>query len=185
MDTLKTETRMAELQVRQEKDNKRIAGLEYRRARAVVQRRTILSPVDGVVTEIEQTDRCVVQGEAYRIRIRIDSLGTYTARSPVEGKVMDLHSNVEGVGEDCPANALWVRTDEGDSVVLMFDGYRFGLAPRAFTRFGERVGQGHRCAYLRLARFADVYMPIAGKVKAKVGERVIAGTDLLGTVPHP
>ena len=51
MDTLKTETRVAELQVRQEKDNKRIAGLEYRRAQAVVQRRTIRSPVDGVVME--------------------------------------------------------------------------------------------------------------------------------------
>ncbi len=51
MDTLKTETRMAELQVRHEKDNKRIAGLDYRRARAVLQRRTIRSPVDGVVME--------------------------------------------------------------------------------------------------------------------------------------
>ncbi|MCP4288488.1 MAG: efflux RND transporter periplasmic adaptor subunit, partial [Gammaproteobacteria bacterium] len=51
MDQLKTETRIAELQVRQEKDNKRIAGLEYRRARSVLQRRTIRSPVDGVVMD--------------------------------------------------------------------------------------------------------------------------------------
>lgn len=145
----------------------------------------VVSPADGVITEIEQTDQCVVQGAAHRIRIRIDSLGTYTARSPVEGKVMDLHSNMEGVGEDCPANALWLKTDEGDSVVLMFSGYRLGLAPRSFIRFGERVGQGHRCAYLRLAKFADVYMPIAGTVKATTGQRVIAGSDLLGTVPHP
>ncbi len=145
----------------------------------------VVSPADGVITEIEQTDQCVVQGEAYRIRIRIDSLGSYTARSPVEGKVMDLHSNVEGVGEDCPANALWVKTDEGDSVVLMFSGYRLGLAPRAFYRYGERVGQGHRCAYLRLAKFAEVYMPIAGVVKAKEGQSVVAGSDLLGTMPHP
>ena len=145
----------------------------------------VVSPADGEIVEIEQTDQCVVQGEAHRIRIRIDSLGTYTARSPVEGKVMDLHSEVEGVGRDCPANALWVRTDEGDSVVLMFSGYRLGLAPRSFIRFGERVGQGHRCAYMRLARFADVYMPIAGKVKARLGQHVTAGSDLLGTVPHP
>ena len=145
----------------------------------------VLSPADGVITEIEHTKQCVVQGEAYRIRIRIDSLGTYTARSPVEGKVMDLHSTVEGVGKDCPANALWVKTDEGDSVVLMFSGYRFGLAPSAFAGYGERVGQGHRCAYLRLAKFADVYMPIAGKVKATTGQNVAAGSDLLGTLPHP
>lgn len=144
----------------------------------------VVSPVDGEVVEIEQTDQCVVQGEAHRIRIRIDSLGTYTARSPIEGKVMDLHSELEGVGRDCPANALWVKSDEGDSVVLQFSGYRLGLPPRSFIRYGERVGQGHRCAYLRLAKYADVYMPIAGKVKVEVGTPVTAGSDLLGTVPH-
>ncbi len=145
----------------------------------------VVSPVDGEVEIVDTTDRCVVQGEAYRIRIRIDTFGTYTARSPMEGRVMDLHSRDEGVGPECPANALWVRNDEGDSVVLQFNGYRLGLAPRSFDRFGERVGQGHRCAYLRLARFADIYMPINGNVLVKPGQKVMAGSDLIGTVPHP
>ncbi|MCP5089315.1 MAG: hypothetical protein GY949_00175 [Gammaproteobacteria bacterium] len=145
----------------------------------------VISPADGEVVSVEQTDRCVVQGEAHLIRIRVDSFGTYTARSPVEGKVMDLHSSVEGVGPGCPANALWVQTDEGDSVVLQLNGYRFGIAPRSFIRFGERIGQGHRCAYMRLTKFADVYMPINGKVLVEPGQRVVAGTDLIGTVPRP
>lgn len=145
----------------------------------------LVSPVDGEVVLVEKTDRCVVQGEAYRIRIRINSLGTYTARSPMEGRVMNLHSSVEGVGPDCPANALWIRNDEGDSVVLQFHGYRLGLAPRSFIKIGERVGQGHRCAYLRLARFAEVAMPIEGKVLVEPGQCVSAGADLIGTVPHP
>jgi phosphatidylserine decarboxylase len=145
----------------------------------------VVSPADGEVVAVTTTDKCVVQGEAHLIRIRINSLGTYTARSPIEGKVMDLHSSVQGVGPDCPANALWVQTDEGESVVLQFQGYRFGLAPRSFVRYGERVGQGDRCAYLRLAEFAEVYMPIDGKVLVEPGQRVVAGTDLIGTVPHP
>ena len=145
----------------------------------------LVSPVDGEVVLVEKTDKCVVQGEAYRIRFRIDSLGTYTARSPMEGRVMNLHSSTEGVGPDCPANALWVRNDEGDSIVLQFHGYRLGLAPRSFIKIGERVGQGHRCAYLRLAQFADVYTPIAGKVLVEPGQRVTAGSDLVGSVPHP
>ncbi|MGI9238933.1 MAG: hypothetical protein ACR2QZ_16155 [Woeseiaceae bacterium] len=145
----------------------------------------LVSPVDGDVVLVESTDKCVVQGEAYRIRIRVNSFGTYTARSPMEGKVMNLHSSTEGVGPDCPANALWLRNDEGDSVVLQFHGYRLGLAPRSFIKIGERVGQGHRCAYLRLARFADIYMPVDGKVLVKEGQQVTAGADLVGTVPHP
>jgi len=145
----------------------------------------IVSPVDGEIVEVATTDRCVVQGEAHRVRIRIDAMGTYTARSPIEGRIMDLHSRAEGVGPECPANALWVETDEGDSVVLQFHEYRFGLAPKSFIRLGERVGQGQRCAYIRLARFAELYLPLDGKVNVKVGDRVTAGRDLIGAVPHP
>ncbi|MDH5456476.1 MAG: hypothetical protein OEY37_10420 [Gammaproteobacteria bacterium] len=145
----------------------------------------VVSPVDGRVVEIEKTRRCVVQGEAYRVRIRVDVFGTYTARSPIEGRIMDLHSRAEGVGPECPANALWVETDEGNSVVLQFHEYRFGLPPKSFVRLGDRVGQGGRCAYIRLARYAEVYLPIDGKVLVTVGQRVVAGTDLIGAVPHP
>lgn len=145
----------------------------------------IVSPVDGRVVEVEKTDRCVVQGEAYRVRIRIDALGTYTARSPIEGRIMDLHSRAEGVGPDCPANAFWVETDEGDSVVLQFHDYRLGIPPKSFVRLGERVGHGSRFAYIRLARFAELYLPVDGKVYVKPGQTVVAGDDLIGAVPHP
>ena len=145
----------------------------------------VVSPVDGTIESVEETDRCVVQGKAWRVRIRVDLLGSYTARSPVEGRVMDLHSPTEGVGRECPANALWVRTDEGQDVVLQFSEIRFGLAPLAFARYGERVGQGERCAYLRFARVADVYLPIRSRVAVEAGRHVLAGSDLIGLVPHP
>lgn len=145
----------------------------------------IVSPVDGKVVDVETTSQCVVQGDAYRVRIHINPFGTYSARSPIEGRVMDLHSAAEGVGPECPANALWVQNDEGDNVVLQFHGYRFGLPPRSFVGFGERVGQGDRCAYIRFAEFAEVYLPIRGRVHAEPGQDVRAGTDLIGAVPHP
>lgn len=145
----------------------------------------IVSPVDGEVVEVETTDRCVVQGEAYRVRIRINALGTYTARSPIEGRIMDLHSRVEGVGPECPANALWIESDEGASVVLQFHEYRLGIPPKSFVKLGERVGQGSRCAYVRLARFAELYLPVDGKLYVKPGQTVVAGDDLIGAVPHP
>ena len=145
----------------------------------------IVSPVDGEVVEVDTTDRCVVQGAAHRIRIRINALGTYTARSPIEGQVMDLRSRTEGVAPGCPANALWVSTDEGNSVVLQFHDYRLGFAPVSFVGLGERLGQGQRCANTRLAKYAEVYLPIDGKVRVEPGQTVRAGEDLIGAVPHP
>ena len=145
----------------------------------------VVSPVDGKVIDIGLTDKGVLQGEAHRIRIRINALGTYTARAPIEGKIMDLRSVDPHRVADYQTHALWVQTDEGDDVVLQFDGYRFGLAPKSLVRFGERVGQGQRCAYLRLTRFAEIHLPIESKVLVQPGQVVMAGTDLVGKVPHP
>jgi len=141
----------------------------------------VISPVDGEVVSVERTEACFLPGETYRIRLQIDSFGAYTARSPVEGTVMDLRADAPE-NSDCPANALWIKTDEGDDIVLQFHGYRFGIAPHSFVGFGQRIGQGHRCAYLRLAKYADVYMPVTGKVSVAPGDEVQAGSDLLGSV---
>ena len=145
----------------------------------------VVSPVDGEIDGVDFTRDAVSQGEAHRIRIRIDSLGTYTARSPVEGIIKNLSALAGSVPVDYRTNALWVQTDEGDDVVLQFDGYRFGLAPKALQRYGERVGQGQRCAYLRLTRFAEVHVPADSQIRVETGDTVIAGTSLLGHLPHP
>ena len=51
MDKVKTETYIAQLQAMQEEDNKRIAHLEAERARQALERRTIRSPISGVIIE--------------------------------------------------------------------------------------------------------------------------------------
>lgn len=145
----------------------------------------VVCPTDGVVVDVGVTDKGALDRESHRIVIRIDSLGTYTARCPIEGKIMDLHSEPP---ERVPTNStsgLWVRTDEDDDVVLQFHGHRFGLAPLAFLHYGDRVGQGQRCAYLRLTRQAEVQLPIASRVLVKAGQPVKAGTDILAKLPHP
>ncbi|MFT5501068.1 MAG: phosphatidylserine decarboxylase [Woeseiaceae bacterium] len=145
----------------------------------------VVCPVDGTVVDIGLTDKSFINGDAHKVIVRINSLGTYTARCPVEGKIMDFHG-AQGDNKDAGVESgLWVRTDEGDDVVLQFHGHRFGLAPRAFMRYGERVGQGQRCAYLRLTRFAEVQLPINGRVLVEPGQQVSAGTDLLAKLPHP
>lgn len=145
----------------------------------------VVSPVDGRIVAVDLTDKGVLQGEAHRVIIRIDSFGTYTARAPVEGKIMDLRSVAGDHVVDFQTNALWIQTDEGKDVVLQFQGYRFGLAPQSYIRFGERVGQGQRCAHLRLTRFAEVHLPIESKIFVKSGQAIAAGTDLIGKLPHP
>ena len=144
----------------------------------------VVSPVDGTIVSVESVDGGALLGTAHRIVIRVDAMGTYTARSPVEGQVKSLASEAIAADLDFPTSSLWVQTDEGDNVVMSFSGFPFKVPPRALVRYGERLGQGQRRAYLRLARFVNVYLPEEGKITATPGHTVVAGSDLLGSVPH-
>ncbi len=143
----------------------------------------VVSPVDGIVTELETVDSGALQGDAHRLVIRVSVFGTYTARSPVEGTVRSLASAAAEDGGDYATNALWVQTDEGDDVVMGFRRFLLGLPPKSFARYGERLGQGQRCAYLRLAGHVVLHLPIGSRVSVRVRQRVKAGSDLLATLP--
>lgn len=145
----------------------------------------VVSPVDGTVVEISLTDNGALNGEAHKILIRVNSLGAYSARCPVEGKIMDFRDAIADTAEADARSGLWVRTDENEDVVLQFHRHRFGLAPLAFLGYGERVGQGQRCAYLRLSQMAEVQLPINGRLLVKKGQQVTAGVDVLAKLPHP
>ena len=144
----------------------------------------VVSPVDGHVLDVELTDKSVLGGEAHKVVIAVDSFGTYTARCPVEGKIMDFRGDGNSPSVRNFSSGLWVQTDEGDDVVLQFHGFRFGLSPKAFLRYGERVGQGQRCAYLRLTKRAEVQFPINSRTLVEPGQRVTAGSSLLGRLPQ-
>jgi phosphatidylserine decarboxylase len=140
----------------------------------------VLSPVDGKVEAVDVIDGGLPGGSAQRILIRANILGTYTARAPVEAKIMDLHGDHRRPFSATRGTGLWLRTDEGVDVVLQFSGYRFGLTPRSLVRYGERLGQGQPCAYLRLVRYAEVCLPMDSRILVTAGQRVAAGLDTLG-----
>jgi phosphatidylserine decarboxylase len=144
----------------------------------------VVSPVDGFVVAVGMKGHESGAGQTQKIILRIDSWGTYTARCPVEGKILDMNGKSPGGHSPVEANGLWVQTDEGDDVVLQFSGHRFGLAPLALFQYGDRVGQGQRCAYLRLTRLAEVELPLAARVLVTAGQRVAAGSDVLAKLPH-
>ncbi len=144
----------------------------------------VVSPVDGWVTDVSPTDKGVLQGEALKVTIRVDKFGAYTARAPAEGKVLNLQDNIAAGSRLLGVSGLWIRTQESDDVVLRFRGPGGLARPRAFIRYGERIGQGQRVAYLRLARCADVYLPLRARVSVSVGDRVHSGSDILARFVH-
>ena len=145
--------------------------------------RAVVAPVDGRITEICLTHNETLPGNWTRITIRTNSLGAYTVRSPIEGTIYDIREQSPTRLTGRKTGGLWVRSEEQDDVVLLFPGRHGRFGPKAFVRYGERVGQGQRFAYLRLAPRAAVFLPESANLRVGVGDRVLAGSDILAELP--
>ena len=146
--------------------------------------RAIVAPVDGKITEIRPSSNEILPGNWTRISIRTNSLGAYTVRSPIEGTIYDIREQSRTSLTGRKTGGLWVRSEEQDDVVLLFPGRHGRFGPKAFVRYGERVGHGQRFAYLRLAPRAVVFLPASADVRVGVGDRVLAGSEILAEL-HP
>ena len=144
----------------------------------------VVSPVDGRVTSVEPTDKGALQRESMRIVIAVTAMGAYSARSPTEGKVLNLMDNLAEGSRLSGIGGLWVRTDERDDVVVLMQGPSGWASPRSFVGYGERLGQGQRFAFNRLARQVEVYVPVNSRMQVKPGDRVRAGSDILAMFVH-
>lgn len=135
----------------------------------------IVAPVDGRVLAVNTVQDVQLPGRWTRIRLRANPWGAYTVRSPIEGAVLDMREQIGGSS----VRGLWVRSEEGDDVVLLFPSRQIVLAPKAFVGFGERLGQGQRFAYLRLAFEAELFIPATAQLRVGSGDRIKAGCDVI------
>ena len=139
----------------------------------------VVSPADGVVRSIGKVHDPFLKRDAIRIAIDMSPYGSYTTRSPVEGKIIDM---LEG-GEGMP-HGVWLKTDEDDDlVVVMFRGPLHN-APRCYVRCGERIGQGQRCGFVHMGARIELYLPPNSRIRVEEGQRVQGGSDLVATLVH-
>ncbi|WJW76159.1 phosphatidylserine decarboxylase [Thiohalobacter sp. IOR34] len=139
----------------------------------------VISPADGVISAIEPVQDPFLKREAIRITLTMSHAGVFTTRSPVEGKIVDMVDAGEGM-----PHGVWLRTDEGDDIVVVM--YRGPLhnAPRCYVRCGERVGQGQRCGYIHLGSQVDLYLPANSRLLVEQGQRVKGGSSVIAMLVH-
>lgn len=136
----------------------------------------VTAPVDGSVVHRRECYDPFLDREAIRLTFDVAFLGTYLFRSPVAGTVLELPASA------CPDFAgpvSWIRTNNGDEVVMtVSEGIMFGTPP-CQAPFGERVGQGRPCGQRRLAQQLDLYLPKNSRVEVIQDDQVRAGMDII------
>lgn len=139
----------------------------------------VIAPVDGRIVHRRECYDAFLDREAIKVSIHVSRMGAYLIRSVCEGTVVELPSDA---WPEFRGTASWIKTDEGEDIVLAVpEGTMFGSRPCQIP-YGERIGQGRRCGMRRLARRIDVYLPPNCRVEVEMGQRVRAGRDVLATL---
>ncbi len=152
----------------------------------------VVCPADGRVVAADDIQDPYLKRPARRVSIFMNVFNVHSNRCPVEGKVMErwyhkgkfINAELDKASVENERNALWIRTDEGDDIVVV---QVAGLIARRILCYvlpGERVGQGQRYGFIRFGSRVDVYLPPASRFKVALGDKVRGGIDIIGYLVH-
>lgn len=151
----------------------------------------VVAPADGTVVALEQVHDHYLERAAIKVSMRMNRLGSYTTRAPIEGKIMQYwyapaaQSSASSRGDAALERyAMWLQSDENDDVVLMMGVARWAFKPICYHHSGERIGQGERCGLVRFGGYIEVLLPLNSRVEVAVGDSVTAGSDILAMLVH-
>jgi phosphatidylserine decarboxylase len=149
----------------------------------------IVSPADGklVILDEVQEDQ-FLQSPARRLGIFMNVLDAHVNRSPVAGTVADMRYRSgqfkaafrQEAGWANEQQAVVLESDKGPRVLVV---QIAGLLARRiipFVKPGQRLGRGERLGMICFGSRVDLYLPVNCESLVKVGDRLKAGSSIVG-----
>ena len=144
----------------------------------------VVSPTSGKILGIDTYDDTWLSRTALRVRVKTSIWDIHTLRSPAEGKVINEWSSPCNDNGYNRRYTYWIKTDEGDDVVMSLLLGPWALFVRTLMHAGERTGQGQRCGFLYFTGIVEILMPKNSRILLKQGEYVNSGASILGEFIH-
>ena len=151
----------------------------------------VVSPADGRVLTIEEVSNTrFFEGACTKISIFMSIFNVHVNRIPYGGivKGVDYYpgkffsANLDKASKDNEHNAVFIETDDGQPYCMV---QIAGLVARRIiceVHDGHRVTVGQRMGLICFGSRVDLYLPLSFKATAKEGDRVKAGTSILGVL---
>ena len=147
----------------------------------------IVSPADGRVVEVVEEN---LEGRAVRrVSIFMSPFNVHVNRSPIAGNIQSViyRAGSFHVASQARAsieneqNTFTVRGEAGEVVVKQIAGL---LARRIvfWKKPGDAIGRGERVGLIKFGSRVDVALDPQVELRVRVGDRVKAGSSVLGTV---
>jgi phosphatidylserine decarboxylase len=150
---------------------------------------SVLAPADGKVIKVEQLESApYYQGRCSKISIFMSVFNVHVNRIPCDGTISGISynpgkffsANLDKASKDNEHNAVTLMTDRGKKICfiqiagLIARRIICGLDP------GDRVKKGRRFGMICFGSRLDVYLPERTRIQVEIGQKVHAGTTVLG-----
>ena len=149
----------------------------------------VVSPADGKVIKVETVEKGRFYNEkCLKVSIFMSIFNVHVNRVPYGGEIVRtsyfpgkfFSANLDKASEDNEHNALFLKTDQGKEICFV---QIAGLVARRIicnVQEGQKVLRGQRFGLICFGSRLDVYLPADTNISVKVGDRVSAGTSVLG-----
>jgi phosphatidylserine decarboxylase len=149
----------------------------------------VVSPADGkVIAAGIVEDSPFYAGKTMKISIFMSVFNVHVNRMPCDGRIREISyhpgkffsANLNKASLENEHNAVYVEMENGRQMCVV---QVAGLIARrivCYTRAGDRVLRGERFGLICFGSRLDVYLPADIELSSAVGDRVKAGTSILG-----
>lgn len=151
----------------------------------------VLAPADGRIVSIERAHDPYLNREALRFSVFMNVFNAHSNRSPVDGVVREtwyhpgsfVNAALAKASLDNERSAMWLKTKNGSDVTCVQVAGLIARRILTYAKAGDQLSRGQRFGFIRFGSRVDVYLPIASKPKASVGDKVYATCSILAELP--
>jgi phosphatidylserine decarboxylase len=149
----------------------------------------IVSAADGKVVLVDEVqEKEFLHGPARRVAIFMNVFDVHVNRSPVAGVVREMQHRPgeykaafrQDAASRNEQQALMLEDEAGRRVLVV---QIAGLLARriiSYVKPGQELAGGERVGMICFGSRVDLYLPPDGDIQVKVGERVKAGSSIIG-----
>jgi phosphatidylserine decarboxylase len=153
------------------------------------QKDVVVSPADGKVIAAEVVDNSpFLMAESMKISIFMSVFNVHINRVPYNGRVKEIDyypgkffsANLDKASQQNEHNTVAIEMENGKPLCVV---QIAGLIARRIIchiKPGDEVLRGQRFGLICFGSRLDVYLPVDIKLKLAVGDKVKAGTSILG-----
>jgi len=148
----------------------------------------VVSPVHGRILEAGPARDPWLKRDAECVALKTGLFDLLSIYTPLEAKIVEQWSSIPdpSPGELNPphSSAFYLRTDEGDDIILVISRGEWGGRLSFDYGPGERIGHGRRVGFATFGCTARVYLPAGSVCVVAAGDKVTAGSVIIARLVH-